>query len=109
MTATTEVVISEKSIDEFFSVEFSAIEVSRMSVMRIVSFRACFPSPRLRGEGGPQRSCEPGAGGARAGRRGWRGRLDRLGARISPSPARLRYAWRSTSPRQRGEVKEKES
>src|SRR6187397_2839219 len=37
MTATTEVVISEKSIDEFFSVEFSAIEVSRMSVMRMVS------------------------------------------------------------------------
>ena len=36
VTATTEVVISEKSIDEFFSVEFSAIEVSRMSVMRML-------------------------------------------------------------------------
>jgi hypothetical protein len=38
ITATTEVVISEKSIDEFFSVEFSAMEVSRMSVIFIWSF-----------------------------------------------------------------------
>src|SRR5262249_47703269 len=37
ITATTEVVISEKSMEEFFSVEFSAMEVSRMSVMRMGS------------------------------------------------------------------------
>ena len=37
ITATTDVVISEKSIEEFFSVEFSAMEVSRMSVMRMPS------------------------------------------------------------------------
>src|SRR5213078_3871329 len=44
ITATTEVVISEKSIEEFFSVEFSAMEVSRISMMRI---RVLF-NPQLR-------------------------------------------------------------
>src|SRR5580704_13411688 len=37
MTATTDVVISEKSMLEFASVDFSGIAVSRMSVMRMGS------------------------------------------------------------------------
>ena len=37
MTATTDVVISEKSMEEFLRVEFSAMEVSRISVMRMLS------------------------------------------------------------------------
>src|SRR5579864_9084084 len=36
MTATTDVVISEKSMLELASVEFSGTAVSRMSVMRII-------------------------------------------------------------------------
>src|SRR6476469_2391480 len=48
ITATTEVVISEKSIEEFFSVEFSAIDVSRMSVMRMKSFRLGHDDPAFR-------------------------------------------------------------
>ncbi len=49
ITATTDVVISEKSIEEFFSVEFSATEVSRMSVMRMdaSSFRGRQAEPGI--------------------------------------------------------------
>src|SRR5947209_9842729 len=39
MTATTEVVISEKSMLEFFRSDFSGIAVSRISVMRIKPIR----------------------------------------------------------------------
>src|ERR1700730_11795877 len=49
MTATTEVVISEKSKPEFASDERSGMAFSRMSTMRIKAVRNS--SPRLRGEG----------------------------------------------------------
>src|ERR1051325_2086520 len=56
MTATTDVVISEKSMLEFFRSDFSGIAVSRMSTMRIVFYllrpdHSLRPHPEERSEG----------------------------------------------------------
>src|ERR1700730_17886681 len=50
MTATTDVVISEKSMLELASVEFSGIAVSRMSTMRMIISDFTSLSPMGRGE-----------------------------------------------------------
>src|SRR3954471_20027153 len=53
MTATTDVVISEKSMLEFFRSDFSGIAVSRISTMRIgwLLYYSLRPHPEERSEG----------------------------------------------------------